>query len=251
MKQNGFAFLGKEDLGDPNQAAWQETGDLDSKGHSEGGKLAHFVDQEIRNLVQKIQTLLEYGWREVRVVTDHGWLWLPGGLPHVELPGHLTASKWGRCALAKPGAKHGLPEVGWFWGNEHSVVVPPGIGAFLKNTEYSHGGVSLQECLKVHLVITNPGKAPGQVKIAEFKWAKLRLKVRLDGVKPGLLVDVRSKAADASSSLLIDKQPVAPDEAGNASLFADDEMEGHQGALVVVDNGQVIAKHLVTVGENN
>jgi len=251
LKENGFVFLGKEDLGDPNQSAWQETGDLDAKGHSEGGKLAHFVEQEIRNLVQKVQALLEYGWREVRVVTDHGWLWLPGGLPHVDLPGHLTASKWGRCALAKPGSKHGLPEVSWFWGNEHSVVVPPGIGVFLKNTEYSHGGVSLQECLKVQLTIANPGTAKEQVKIAEFKWAKLRLKVRLEGVKPGLIVDVRSKVADPSSSLLHDKKPVAPDEAGNVTLFADDEMEGHHGALVVVDNGQVVAKQPVTVGENN
>ena len=175
LKETGFAVLGKEDWGDPNQAAWQEVGSLDSKGHSEGGKLARFVDEEIINLVDKIQTMLAYGWQKIRVVTDHGWLWLPNGLPHVELPGHLTASKWGRCALVKPGAIHGLPEITWFWGNEHSVVVPPGIGVFLKNTEYTHGGVSLQECLKVHLTICNQGKPVGQVKIVEVKWTRLRL----------------------------------------------------------------------------
>jgi len=251
LKQNGFAVLGKDDQGDPCQAAWQETGDLDSKGHSEGGKLARFVEEEVANLTHKIETLLGYGWREVRLVTDHGWLWLPGGLPHVEMPGHLTASKWGRCALAKSGAQHGLSEVCWFWGNEHPVVIPPGIGVFLKKTEYAHGGVSLQECLKVHVTIANPGKPVGQVKIAEAKWTRLRLKVRLDGMKAGLQVDVRSKAADAASSLLVDKQPVPPDEAGQAILFADDDMAGHGGFLVVIDNGQVVAKQQVTVGENN
>jgi hypothetical protein len=251
LKETGFTVLGKEDWGDPNQAAWQEVGSLDSKGHSEGGKLARFVDEEIINLVEKIQNMLAYGWQKIRVVTDHGWLWLPNGLPHVELPGHLTASKWGRCALVKTGAQHGLPEICWFWGNEHSVVVPPGIGVFLKKTEYTHGGVSLQECLKVHLTICNQGKPVGQVKIVEVKWTRLRLKVQLEGLKPGLMVDVRSKAADSTSSLLVDKKAVTPDEEGHATLFADDEMAGYEGALVVLDNGQVVAKHLVTVGENN
>ena len=131
------------------------------------------------------------------------------------------------------------------------MVIPPGIGVFLKKTEYAHGGVSLQECLKVHVTIANPGKPVGQVKIAEAKWTRLRLKVRLEGMKGGLVVDVRSKAADAASSLLVDKQPVPPDEAGQATLFADDDMAGHGGFLVVVDNGQVVAKQQVTVGENN
>ena len=64
-------------------------------------------------------------------------------------------------------------------------------------------------------------------------------------------MDVRSKAADSTSSLLVDKKAVTPDEEGHATLFADDEMAGYEGALVVLDNGQVVAKHLVTVGENN
>ena len=251
LKQCGFVVLGRDDQGDPNQAAWQETGDLDSKGHSEGGKLARFVEEEVSLLVHKIETLLGYGWREVRLVTDHGWLWLPGGLPHVEMPGHLAASKWGRCALAKSGAQHGLSEVCWFWGNERAVVLPHGIGVFLKKTEYAHGGVSLQECLKVFLTIANPGKPVGQVKIAEVRWTRLRLKVQLGGMKSGLVLDVRAKAADPASSLLLDKQPVTPDESGHATLFADDDMSGHGGFLVVIDNGQVVAKQQVTVGENN
>ncbi len=41
-------------------------------------------------LLERIEALLGAGWREVRVVTDHGWLWLPGGLPKVDLPKYLT-----------------------------------------------------------------------------------------------------------------------------------------------------------------
>ena len=34
--------------------------------------------------------LLDAGWQQVVVVTDHGWLYVPGGLPKVELPYYLT-----------------------------------------------------------------------------------------------------------------------------------------------------------------
>ena len=46
--------------------------------------------------------LLEAGWKEVRVVTDHGWLLMPKGLPKSELPKYLTATRWRRCAVVKP-----------------------------------------------------------------------------------------------------------------------------------------------------
>ena len=131
------------------------------------------------------------------------------------------------------------------------MVIPHGIGVFLKKTEYAHGGMSLQECLKVFITIANPGKPVGQVKITEARWVGLRLKLQLAGMKSGLMVDVRSKAADPASSLLLDKQPVTPDQSGHAALIADDEQIGHGGFLVVVDNGQVVAKQQVTVGENN
>jgi len=250
LNQNGLPVLGEDDLGDPNLSAWMETGTIDKQGHSAGGKLAWQVDQELRDLVAKVRQLLLYGWKAVRVVTDHGWLWLPGGLPYAPMHTHLTISKWGRCAVPKPGAKHSLVEDSWFWGNEHGVVLPPGIGVFIKNTEYSHGGLSLQECLKVHLTINNPGKTGGQLRIVEAKWANLRLRVKLDGAKPGLLVDVRAKAADAASSLLVDQQPVAVDDKGNASAFANDDRAGYQGALVVLDGAAVIAQLNLTVGEN-
>ena len=41
-------------------------------------------------LVERVESLCAAGWREVRVVTDHGWLWLPGGPPKVDLAKYLT-----------------------------------------------------------------------------------------------------------------------------------------------------------------
>jgi predicted ATP-dependent Lon-type protease len=39
----------------------------------------------LEELRRKIDGLLAVGWKRVRVVTDHGWLLLPGGLPKIEL----------------------------------------------------------------------------------------------------------------------------------------------------------------------
>ena len=54
---------------------------LDSTGHQEGCGRAHRIAELIASLVYRVESLLAAGWREVRIVTDHGWLLLPGGLP--------------------------------------------------------------------------------------------------------------------------------------------------------------------------
>ena len=53
--------------------------------------------------------LLEAGWTSVRIVTDHGWLYLPEGLPKVDLPKHLTLSRWARCAVIAGTARRHRP----------------------------------------------------------------------------------------------------------------------------------------------
>ena len=61
------------------------------------------------------RSLLDAGWKKVRVVTDHGWLLMPGGLPKIDLPKFLVETRWGRCALVKEGAQSDLPSVPWHW----------------------------------------------------------------------------------------------------------------------------------------
>ena len=70
---------------------------MDKTGHAEGIGLARRIPELIGDqLVQRIESLLAAGWQEVRVVTDHGWLLLPGGLPKSDLPKYLTATRWRR-----------------------------------------------------------------------------------------------------------------------------------------------------------
>jgi hypothetical protein len=90
-----------------------------------------------------VQSLLDAGWQAVRVVTDHGWLLMPGGLPKVDLPKHLASTKWSRCALLQGATPAGVELVHWHWNAQYTVATPPGVACFTSGQEYAHGGVSI------------------------------------------------------------------------------------------------------------
>jgi Bacitracin resistance protein BacA/PglZ domain len=109
LRDKGHEILQSDETGFPDRVAWTEFGDLDSMGHNRGWKLAREVWRSPRDLAGRITALLEAGWSEVRVITDHGWLLMPDGLPKVELPEHLTVVRKGRCARLKEGSRTFLP----------------------------------------------------------------------------------------------------------------------------------------------
>lgn len=247
LEEAGYQVLGKEDTGDATGRAWSEHGDLDRSGHDQGWKLAWRIDEEIRSLVERIADLMQSGWRQVKVVTDHGWLLLPGGLPKHDLPGYLTETRWGRCAMLKPEAKPSGLLLPWRWASEVSVALAPGVSCYQAGMEYAHGGLSLQECVTPVLKVTQTLNAVAAV-IMEVQWIGLRCRVTLDKSAPGLRVDLRTKAADAASSLAKGGKEV--DAEGKASLpVEDDSFVGSAAALVVIDlQGVIIAKIPTTVG---
>ena len=85
LEERGWQVLGSGQNGDPSGSAWTEACALDKRGHNEGWKLARSVEAEVRDLVSRIGALVKAGWTEIIVVTDHGWLLLPSGLPKIEL----------------------------------------------------------------------------------------------------------------------------------------------------------------------
>ena len=245
----GWHYLGSSETGDPATSAWTEAGAFDRYGHEQGAKLAWRIHEELVAIRQRVLELLNAGWTTVHVLTDHGWLWMPGGLPKVDLPKHLTVSKWGRCAVPQGDAKHGLPSVGWFWGAEHPVVLAPNVCVFMNGVEYAHGGLSIQEALTPVLELTRGAGAPSGITIAAYKWVGMRLQVTLAGDRTGVTVDIRVKPADAATSVLPAPKPT--DEQGKTSLtVADDTLEGSAAVLVVLKDGVVVAKQTVTIGEN-
>ena len=156
LASSGYQYIGADETGDPAGRGWTENGELDKLGHSLQSKLAGRVEEQVELLLERIEVLLEAGWQEIRVVTDHGWLWLPGGLPKVDLPKYLTASRWARCAAIKGGSTVEVPTVRWHWNAYERVAVAPGIACFSAGNEYAHGGLSLQESLVPVIRVTTP-----------------------------------------------------------------------------------------------
>lgn len=248
----GMSFLDANELGsETGGCAWTECGSVDTYGHEQGAKLAWRVDEELTGLEQRINELLKAGWAKVKVVTDHGWLMVPDGLPKIDLPKHLTASRWKRCAIPGPGALHGLPMTSWFWDSSEAVVLAPGISCFEAGAEYAHGGLTVQEALIPSLtVVAKQTASVASPVVKELKWAGLRLNVVFDGAQ-GLTVDIRSKVADAGSSFVTSPTIAAGNGQRTSLLIADDGTLGSAAFLVVLDSmGQVILKRAIVIGEN-
>jgi hypothetical protein len=251
LEELGTSFLTYDVTLFPSGCAWTEFGSIDTYGHNEGAKLAWRVEEELTGLQQRILELIHVGWKKIRVITDHGWLLLPDGLPKAELPKHLAASRWNRCAIPSAGAQHGYPMTSWFWDAAEAVVLAPGVSCFVAGMEYAHGGLTLQEALIPSLTLST--KQKGGVKsivLKEMKWSGLRLNVMLEGAQ-GLTIDVRSKVADATTSFAASPITGAADGKKTSLLVADDEALGAAAFLVIVDqNGQPIFKQPIVIGEN-
>ncbi len=248
LAENKVQYLTVEETGDPAGRAWTEQGELDSLGHSLQANLASRVNEQLDLLFERLQDLFAAGWKEIHIVTDHGWLLVPGGLPTVALPKYLTESRWARCAAIKEGVKIDCPVVPWYWNNQHYVAVGPGVTCFGKGNEYAHGGISLQECLVPFIAIQADGKAvSGLAVITDVKWTGLRCRVLVENGDPAMAVDIRLKVNEHDPKKVKSKNL---GKEGGASLFMiDDNLEGTPAVVVLIDAaGTVIAKQATIIG---
>jgi len=250
LTDHGFQVLDKHENGDPSGKAWVECGDLDHYGHAHGLRLARDMQTQLDQIVERLTELNEAGWTRFRIVTDHGWLLVPGCLPKSELPMFEAETRWGRCAVLKD-SSHGTPlTFGWDWCKDVQIAFAPGISNFIAGEVYSHGGLSLQECLVPVLELVVAGGAASTVKvdITKVTWTGLRCKVEVSPAVAGLRVDIRTKAALADSTLVANVRAL---DSGKASLAVEDDAnEGTAAFVVVLDAaGMVVQKKPTTVGE--
>jgi hypothetical protein len=129
------------------------------------------------------------------------------------------------------------------------IATPPGIGAFFANTEYTHGGISLQECVIPDLVVER-GEEAVTASIIEINWRGMRCRVTVKTNATGLVVDLRLNWKQAGSSIVASAKEL--DAKGEASLaVADDRHEGAAASLVVSDgSGRILDNKPTTVGED-
>jgi hypothetical protein len=244
--------LTSNDVGDPAGRAWTETGEIDHKGHDAGPRLAHEIDFEVTRIAQRTRQLLDAGWSVVTIVTDHGWILLPSGLPKNEgLPAATTVTKKGRCARLKDGASVAIPTVPWHWDEDVRIALAPGISCFEANQPYEHGGVSPQECFVPRLTVTaSSAAASTRAEITSIKWRGLTLVIEFSDLPDGAKVDLRRQAGNTASSIA----GLARFTSGTGKvilLVEDDDLEGELAQLVVVDaDGTVLLQRETTVGQN-
>jgi len=248
FKAAGWAVLERFENGDGGGNAWCEFGDVDHEGHDRGWKLAKHLDTLLTEVRDRIASLLVTGWKKIHVVTDHGWLLMPGGLPKLDLPAVLTESKWGRCAALKPGVDTDERLYPWFWNPQQYFALADGVSCFKNGVEYTHGGLSLQECLLLKLAVTQVGReAPaGDVEITDVVWKGMRCTVAADGNFTGLSLDIRIHAGDSESSVALAVKKLKTN--GSASIVIEDEdLSGKGASVVLIDRAGSLVAQLETV----
>lgn len=247
LEEAGFRVTTSHDDLQPGQRQWREIGTLDKTGHSEQAGLARRIPELLEQIVELLDRAAQRGLREVTLVTDHGWLFLPGGLPKTDLHERLVETRWGRCALVKEGVQTNLVQLPWRWNPAVFVAYATGISCFYRNEAYAHGGLSLQECLVPVLRVTIP-QVQSRTRISAIRWQGLRCTVELDPYVEGCTVDVRTRKMDPKTTLCLSVKPHL-----NPPRFVamvDDRHEGSAAFVVLLDpQGRIIDERTLTVGE--
>jgi len=232
----------------PDGPVWCEVGNIDHEGHERGWKLARYLETMLNEIADRIEQWLAKGFQSIRVVTDHGWLLLPGGLPKTELPSSLTENQWGRCAALKAGASTEERLFPWFWNAHQEFALADGISCYRAGMEYAHGGISLQECLMLQLLVSASDKAvlPQALQITDVAWKGLRCKVAVEGDATALSLDLRAHPGNPSSSVVMSVKPFKED--GTSSVVVEDEdLEGQEVTIVIIDDDGRLAAQCTTV----
>jgi len=229
------------------QNHWQEIGDIDTKGHEEQAEMVKRIDELFDQVQEVIEVAFQRGIKRIKIVTDHGWLLLPGGLPKETLNKDLTETRWGRCALIKDAAKTELLHLPWRWNPAVYIAYAPGISFFKKNEEYAHGGISIHECLVPSLIVENTNESIIQAEIKVVKWINVKCSIITDDLPDGYSIDIRTKYSDSKSSIVLSANKLI--KGNTISLLVDDAAEAQAATIVLLDpNERIIDKKPTTVG---
>ncbi len=251
MEATAYAIVDTEQPTLAYGRGWAEfPGDIDSDGHNKGLRLARAVPSHLDDLKRTLRRLLAAGWKQVWVVTDHGWLLLPGGLPKAELPAKVTETKWGRCAVLKDAVgDHDWLVLPWSYHNTVRIALAPGISAFSSGREYDHGGLSPQESVIPLLRVSSPGVTAGIPKIVSVRW-NTRKTICTIAISPSIeCKDEYSLSVERLGSALGDAEGIATDGKGRVIFEEVDDLLGELVSVVLRREGQKVCEEQLNFGE--
>jgi len=247
IQEQGFTIVDPDSPGIADGRGWAEfLDDIDSDGHNKGLRLAEEAPRHVTKLAKTVERLLNAGWQRVRVVTDHGWLLLPGGLPKVELNSKLTETKWARCAVVKEAATSvDAMTLSWSYGPEVRIALAPGIGAFRAGQVYDHGGLTLQECVVPLVEIVANPPAQGRPGIKAVTWNSRKTICKVDAAfAEGSTITLERLGSSVG-------EPGAVNSEGKAQVVLDevDDLLGETVNLVLRRDDQKVAEEKLQFGE--
>jgi hypothetical protein len=183
----------------------------------------------------------------VRIVTDHGWLLMPGGFEPIKLPASTVIAKGCRAAILQEEAAAELEFLPWHWDKTVRIAMPLGAEAFRAGEVYTHGGLSPQECVIPDVSVGGETATAGTLRISSISWRRLRLTVELTGELTDVTVEVRRKERDPASRVDVASTIVGT----RVRLTVSDEAdEGDPVLVVLIDRrGSVIDARATRVGD--
>lgn len=247
LKEKGYKYVSGVDDIISEGKYWQEIGDVDTKGHEEQAEMVKHIEDLFYQVQEALDVAFEKGIKRIKIVTDHGWLLLPDGLPKTQLNAGLTETRWGRCALIKDGATVDLLHLPWRWNPSIFIAYAPGINFFKANEEYAHGGISLHECIVPTIIIENPNANNIEAAISVVRWVNLKCTVETSDVPDNYSIDIRTKYNDEKTSIVLSKSKTLKNN--SVTLMVDDAAESQAATIVLLDdNERILDKKPTTVG---
>ncbi|MFY9826548.1 MAG: PglZ domain-containing protein [Thermoanaerobaculia bacterium] len=127
---------------------------IDSLGHDKASDLIRHLDTEVERLVLTIGKLHRWGYPEVHLLTDHGFVMTNSEVEPtiVPIPADRAIVVKSRYALVEEGALIDAKTFPFPLDPRIRVAVPAGMAFFKREKTFSHGGVALQEVVIPHLV---------------------------------------------------------------------------------------------------
>ena len=165
--------------------------EVDHLGHGNADALVRHVHGEIERIARLVRKLHGWGYPEVHVVTDHGFILLDKDRLPDEVPCDRDWCRVRKARFALVSAEADLPvaTLPFEWDPTLRVALPPGLAFFQAEEAFSHGGAALQELVIPHLVSRSEvaaGKRIGvEVVLPTFELLRAAVKVTLRPVPPG------------------------------------------------------------------
>ncbi len=135
---------------------------IDDLGHASASVLVRYLNDEVARLERLVRKLHSWGYPEVHLVTDHGFVLVSDEVDVREVP-----SPAGQALLVKPRyavlAAGAVVEAKTFpfpLDPSFRLAFPPGLACFRKDEDFTHGGLTLQEVIIPHLVSRQEGPVP-------------------------------------------------------------------------------------------